>query len=257
MFAKQFSEAGATSGAGGGKKGGRGGKGGGLMSKSKRRGKDLEDAGDSNTGLFNMDPNTPYRTHMLFPGRKEDDCGGPDPRRSSGSPGFVKAMMGWGSKRPSQTGGGAPNSQEMARYNRGTPTRPPEGMQEMLEPMLVDPLYRKSVSFHEVSPTRVPLYPHFHPTSTNTHSVYPYHHNEPYRENDYAAFAVGNMLFLPPLTAGQILTSSLSISLGNTTNSGLVFLWCKQILAERCQNCLAPPSAPQSPILPHPNVCYN
>merc|ERR1719490_1577 len=97
------------------------------MSKSKRRGKDLEDAGDSNTGLFNMDPNTPYRTHMLFPGRKEDDCGGPDPRRSSGSPGFVKAMMGWGSKRPSQTGGGAPNSQEMARYNRGTPTRPPEG----------------------------------------------------------------------------------------------------------------------------------
>ena len=50
MFAKQFSEAGATSGAGGGKKGGRGGKGGGLMSKSKRRGKDLEDAGD----VFNL-----------------------------------------------------------------------------------------------------------------------------------------------------------------------------------------------------------
>lgn len=203
MFAKQFSEAGATSGAGGGKKGGRGGKGGGLMSKSKRRGKDLEDAGDSNTGLFNMDPNTPYRTHMLFPGRKEDDCGGPDPRRSSGSPGFVKAMMGWGSKRPSGAGGQAPNSQEMARYNRGTPTRPPEGMQEMLEPLLVDPLYRKSVSFHEISPTRGPLYPHFHPTSTNTHSVYPYHHNEPYRENDYAAFAVpGNMPFLTPLTIG-------------------------------------------------------
>ena len=73
----------------------------------------------------------------------------------------------------------------------------------LLEPLLVDPLYRKSVSFHEISPTRGPLYPHFHPTSTNTHSVYPYHHNEPYRENDYAAFAVpGNMPFLTPLTIG-------------------------------------------------------
>ena len=211
------------------------------MSKSKRRGKDLEDAGDSNTGLFNMDPNTPYRTHMLFPGRKEDDCGGPDPRRSSGSPGFVKAMMGWGSKRGSQ-GGGAPNSQEMARYNRGTPTRPPEGMQEMLEPMLVDPMYRKSVSFHEVSPTRGPLYPHFHPaTSTNTHSVYPYHHNEPYRENDYAAFAVGNMLFLPPLTSGQILTSLSGKPDQFWPCFSLVY---KQILAERCQNWLYPPLLP-------------
>ena len=213
------------------------------MSKSKRRGKDLEDAGDSNTGLFNMDPNTPYRTHMLFPGRKEDDCGGPDPRRSSGSPGFVKAMMGWGSKRGSQ-GGGAPNSQEMARYNRGTPTRPPEGMQEMLEPMLVDPMYRKSVSFHEVSPTRGPLYPHFHPTSTNTHSVYPYHHNEPYRENDYAAFAVGNMLFLPPLTSGQILTSLSGEPDQFWPCFSLVY---KQILAERCQNWLNPLCFPTPP----------
>lgn len=70
-----------------------------------------------------MDPNAPYRTHMLFPGRKEDDSGGPDPRRSSGSPSFVKAMMGWGGKKPSEGRGGTP--QEMRP--RGTPTRPPEG----------------------------------------------------------------------------------------------------------------------------------
>lgn len=161
------------------------------MSKSKRRGKDLEDAGDSTTGLFNMDPNAPYRTHMLFPGRKEDDSGGPDPRRSSGSPGFVKAMMGWGSKRPSEGRGGTPQGSEMARLKG-----PPEGSE--LDP-LVDPLYRKSVSFHEAgSPHgRQPLYPYHSPTSpTNTQQVYPRHHNQPYRENDYAAFAVGNMLFL-------------------------------------------------------------
>ena len=188
MFAKQFSEAGAG-GTTANKKGGRGSKGSGLMSKSKRRGKELEDAGESTTGLFNMDPNAPYRTHMLFPGRKEDDSGGPDPRRSSGSPSFVKAMMGWGGKKPSEGRGGTP--QEMRP--RGTPTRPPEGTE--LDP-LVDPLYRKSVSFHETSPHGRPsFFPYHPPTSTNTHSVYPYH-NEPYRENDYAAFAVGNMLSL-------------------------------------------------------------
>lgn len=239
MFAKQFSEAGATSG-GPSKKGGRGNKGGGLMSKSKRRGKDLEDAGDSSTGLFNMDPNTPYRTHMLFPGRKEDDSGGPDPRRSSGSPGFVKAMMGWGSKRASQGAAGA-GGQEMA-LRRGTPTRPPEGTEPLLDP-IDENLYRKSVSFHGCGD---PYYPntyhqpastnggayHHHttsPTSSYNHTISPtspynhtnspttnhhllgpssptnhhqlapnnYHnHHEPYREHDYAAFAVGMLIIL-------------------------------------------------------------
>jgi hypothetical protein len=217
MFAKQFSEAGATGGSSGGKKGGRGNKGGGLMSKSKRRGKDLEDASDSATGLFTMDPNTPYRTHMLFPGRKEDDCGGPDPRRSSGSPSFVKAMMGWGGKRPSAQG--APG-QEMAR--RGTPTRPCEGQDT--EPLL-DPLYRKSVSFQQSQSdgwsSHYPSYPsptNAYPSPTNAYpsptNAYPQptnayppstnaypppnntslYHSEPYREHDYASFAVGNML---------------------------------------------------------------
>eukprot|EP00092_Neocalanus_flemingeri_P026433 GFUD01028654.1.p1 GENE.GFUD01028654.1~~GFUD01028654.1.p1 ORF type:complete len:397 (+),score=86.11 GFUD01028654.1:71-1192(+) len=69
-----------------------------------------------------MDPNAPYRTHMLFPGRKDDDTSQPDPRRSSGSPSFMKAMMSWG-KRPSDPR--AQQAQELARY-RGTPTRPPE-----------------------------------------------------------------------------------------------------------------------------------
>ena len=229
MFAKQFSEAGATSG-GSSKKGGRGNKGGGLMSKSKRRGKDLEDAGDSSTGLFNMDPNTPYRTHMLFPGRKEDDCGGPDPRRSSGSPGFVKAMMGWGSKRPSQ---GAAGGQEMA-LRRGTPTRPPEGSEPLLDPL--DSLYRKSVSFQGCGDPYYPSTYHqpthtnggaYHqpssPTTnhhllgpsspTNNHQLAPnnYHNqHEPYRELDYAAFAVGMLLIL--LTFAPYPTNICSLS---------------------------------------------
>lgn len=93
------------------------------MSKSKRGARrDQDDAGDSSGGLFNMDPNAPYRTHMLFPGRKDDDSSQTDPRRSSGSPSFMKAMMSWG-KRPSDPR--AQQAQELARY-RGTPTKPPE-----------------------------------------------------------------------------------------------------------------------------------
>jgi len=92
------------------------------MSKSKRGARrDQDDAGDSSGGLFNMDPNAPYRTHMLFPGRKDDDSSQADPRRSSGSPSFMKAMMSWG-KRPSDP---RAQPQELARY-RGTPTKPPE-----------------------------------------------------------------------------------------------------------------------------------
>jgi len=106
----------------GGRKGGRG-KGSGGMAKSKRgkRG-ELDDINDSNSGgLFNMDGGSgSYRTHMLFPGRKEDELGA-DPRRSSGSPSFMKAMMSWG-KRPSDPRA----AQEMQRY-RSTPTRTESG----------------------------------------------------------------------------------------------------------------------------------
>lgn len=70
-----------------------------------------------------MDNN--YRTHMLFPGRKDEDGGGGDgPRRSSGSPSFMKQMMsGMMGKRPSDPRAG--NSQELTRY-RATPTRASE-----------------------------------------------------------------------------------------------------------------------------------
>jgi hypothetical protein len=105
MFAKQFSEAGVT-GSGPGRKGGRGKGGSGLMAKPKGRNRrDGDDAGGGDTsssgGLFNTD--SAYRTHMLFPGRKDDDL--VEPRRSSGSsPGFMKTMMAsWGSKRPSSS----------------------------------------------------------------------------------------------------------------------------------------------------------
>ena len=144
MFAKQFSEAGVSTNTG--KKGGRGKAGSGLMSKSKRGGRsNQEDVGDSTGGLFNMDANAAYRTHMLFPGRKEEEGAGPgggDPRRSSGSPGFMKAMMSWGGgKRGSEGRVGA--GQELQRYSHGSPGHNPDS-----ECSPLDPLYGKSVSFH-------------------------------------------------------------------------------------------------------------
>ncbi len=183
MFAKQFSEAGVT-GAGQGRKGGRGKAGSGLMSKPKGRnrrdGDDTGGGGDSSSGgggLFNTDSS--YRTHMLFPGRKDEDGSGPEPRRSSGSsPGFMKTMMAWG-KRPSGSAG-PPDVGGGGRY-RATPTRTeselvaaaaaasrvdhepllspssfspsfygPSPPSYSSYPVFVDPLMcRKTVSFHE------------------------------------------------------------------------------------------------------------
>ena len=175
MFAKQFSEAGqATTTTG--KRGGRGrGGGSGLMSKGKRGvRRDQEDASEA-SGLFNMDASSAYRTHMLFPGRKDED--GAEPRRSSGSPSFMKAMMSWG-KRPSDAKAGQ-NSQELARY-RGTPTRASESE---LDPL--DYYYRKTVSFDEAS-SSLPL---LQPDQTNMS----YH--QPYSENEYASFLGGRLCF--------------------------------------------------------------
>ena len=162
MFAKSFSEAGTTSSTG--RKGGRG-KGSGMMAKSKgRKGRDLEEGenGSSSGGLFALDANGPYRTHMLFPGRKEEEAAGPDPRRSSGSPGFMKSMMSW-SKRPSDPR--SAGSQEMQQTPRsGARTTPPTRTESELlvaSHASVDPYYNyqqhrniynnnnKSVSFHE------------------------------------------------------------------------------------------------------------
>ena len=221
MFAKQFSEAGVTNTASsGGKRPGRGrGAGSGVLGKSKRGGRTPDDAGDT-SGLFNMDNN--YRTHMLFPGRKDEDgCGG-EPRRSSGSPGFMKAMMSWG-KRPSDPkAAAAGNAQELARY-RGTPTRASESeFESLLGDRHHPPLnsFRKTVSFHNfrdtgsssppehVLPPRVPLTSRSTPpasyystspssppsTSTNnpgqTSHFFSYH--EPFSDNDYASYIGGN-----------------------------------------------------------------
>jgi len=146
MFAKQFSEAGQASTTG--RKGGRG-KGSGMMAKSKgRKGRDLDDGGEngSSGGLF--DAGGAYRTHMLFPGRKDEEMGGGgmDPRRSSGSPGFMKGLMGSWGKRPSDPKAAAAvaaaaGSQEMSggqgpryrstpphmRTESGGPPAPPRG----------------------------------------------------------------------------------------------------------------------------------
>lgn len=235
MFAKQFSEAGVNSTSG--KKGGRGKGGSGLMSKSKKgaRGRDQDDAGDASGGLFNMDPNAPYRTHMLFPGRKDDDGSGNDPRRSSGSPSFMKAMMSWG-KRPSDPRAAAQAQELAGRYSRGTPTKTTPGGAGESE-FESDPFshYRKTVSFHEqnhhrtagggIPPPPPSSYNHHHhhlassPTSSTTSPTTNHTHNElllfggdnnslfannhhnqqhrgPYKENDYAAFTGGTRLIL-------------------------------------------------------------
>lgn len=204
MFAKQFSEAGVTS-TTSAKKGGRGrGGGSGLMSKSKRGGRgNQDDAGDA-SGLFNMDNNSAYRTHMLFPGRKDDDGSCGEPRRSSGSPSFMKAMMSWG-KRPSDPKS-PQNSQELTRY-RATPTRASESEFDSL--LGGDPYYKKTVSFNHqrspplsspASPASPPPPPgaagHF-PTSplTNNHNGDFFSYHEPFRENDYASFVGGMLCF--------------------------------------------------------------
>ena len=148
MFAKQFSEAGVT--------------GTGLMAKSKRGKRDQDDAGDSSSGgLFNMEGSGPYRTHMLFPGRKDEETTA-DPRRSSGSPGFMKTMMSWG-KRPSDPR--ASSGQEFTRL------RSPQGTAESEFDFSFDPLSRKTVSFHEGVSNQLSSYPVPYPT--NQLSSYP------------------------------------------------------------------------------------
>ena len=225
MFAKQFSEAGGVTSTTSSKKGGRGrGAGSGFGGRSKRGGRGgaiAEDA--SEAGLFSMDNS--YRTHMLFPGRKDEDGGGGDgPRRSSGSPSFMKQMMsGMMGKRPSDPR--ASNSQELTRY-RATPTRASEsefssdhwspghhgGHHES------DPYNRglmvKSVSFHghRSPPLRPPPAPSYSPTSplssssllstspptnnmvtSSNNGFIPYH--EPFREHDYASYVASGMHF--------------------------------------------------------------
>ena len=178
------------------------------MSKSKRGGRgNQDDAGDA-SGLFNMDNNSAYRTHMLFPGRKDEDGSCGEPRRSSGSPSFMKAMMSWG-KRPSDPKS-AQNSQELTRY-RATPTRASESE---FDSLLGDPYYRKTVSFNHhrspSSPLSPPLSSTASPTSpppaaaagcfptsppTNNHNGHFFSYHEPFRENDYASFVGGMHCF--------------------------------------------------------------
>ena len=229
MFAKQFSEAGvATSTTS--KKGGRGrGAGSGFGGRGKRGGRGGAAPDDaSEAGLFNMDNS--YRTHMLFPGRKDEDGGGDGPRRSSGSPSFMKQMMsGMMGKRPSDPR--ASNSQELTRY-RATPTRASESEFSSSEAWPVtsppgaygqesDPYNRdrgqmvKSVSFHghRSPPMRPPPAPNYSPTSpasplssssllstspptnnlVNNGFIPSYH--EPFREHDYASYVAGGMHF--------------------------------------------------------------
>jgi hypothetical protein len=78
----------------------------GVMGKGKfhhRRGTGIEDAG----GGFelHMDAEAPFRTHVLFGGRRDDDASMLDSvggRRGGGGSGgqssFVKQMFGWGKK---------------------------------------------------------------------------------------------------------------------------------------------------------------
>lgn len=84
---------------------------------------------DDHGGILNLDADAPYRTHLLFPGRKDDADMAGDPRRG-GSQSFMKQMLTWG-KKPSESR--PPNAAEMQRY-RDTPE--------------IDPYFRnKQVSF--------------------------------------------------------------------------------------------------------------
>ena len=70
-----------------------------------------------------MDPDGPYRTHLLFPGRRDEDPQVVDGRGNSMSPSFMKSMFGggWGRKGaglPFGVGGPGANARADAR---GTP----------------------------------------------------------------------------------------------------------------------------------------
>ncbi len=61
------------------------------------------DAGGNDGGdgsMLSMDPDGPYRTHLLFPGRKDDDAAPEMGRRSGGGggSGFMKQVFGFGRK---------------------------------------------------------------------------------------------------------------------------------------------------------------
>ena len=75
------------------------------------------------SGFLNMDPDGPYRTHLLFPGRRDEDPQVVDGRGNSMSPSSMKSMFGggWGRKGaglPFGVGGPGANARADAR---GTP----------------------------------------------------------------------------------------------------------------------------------------
>ena len=72
--------------------------------KSHHRGRpDDSNTDHSSSNILNMDPDAPYRTHLLFPGRSGEDNA--DGRGPSGSPSLLQAVFGgsWG-KKASTTG---------------------------------------------------------------------------------------------------------------------------------------------------------
>ena len=136
-----------------------------------RGGRGQEEPGDGG-GILNMDPDGPYRTHLLFPGRKDEMD---DPRRPGGSPSFMKQMLQWGKK--SSEARMMPQ-QEMQKY-RVTPEQ--------------DPYFRsKQVSFMEGEEGRMMFerperrgnsYHCDKPPST-AHKYVPASFSEPFREGE-------------------------------------------------------------------------
>ena len=53
---------------------------------------------DHDGGVLTMDPDGPYRTHLLFPGRKDEEGDFVGRGRATGSPSFMKQMLTWGRK---------------------------------------------------------------------------------------------------------------------------------------------------------------
>ena len=157
------------------------------MGKGKQHHRRQEEAAQDHSSLINMDPEGPYRTHLLFPGRKEDE--GQDGRGSSVSPSFMKSMFSgaWGKQKQTGLpfGGGGGQAAEMQRY-RMTPETDPfymRGKQVSFE----DP---QANAYSSSRPERRPNSYHSEPAQGRGAPDQGYYtpYNEPFRENDYASF---------------------------------------------------------------------
>ena len=85
--------------------------------------------GDAGGGaIISMDPDSNFRTHMLFPGGgRYDEDGNVAMGRASGSPSFMKSVFGagWGRRAPGGIGAPQPQGINDPRFRMSTPELDP------------------------------------------------------------------------------------------------------------------------------------